>query len=89
MNARIPWDQELPGWLRCLWWSCCGSGLGAIGGVVWAFCKAAADRTPEWEINEVVNSVTGACVGALIGLGVGLLVALLRRPRRTEASGEA
>ena len=84
MDGWMQWEQGLPGRLRYLAWSCCGSGVGVIGGVVWAFVEAAADRSPEWEINEVVHTIIGACVGGLIGVGIGLLAAWVRRPRHRD-----
>ena len=86
MSAWVQWDQEIPGWLRYLWWSCCGGGLGMFGGVVWACFAAAADRSPEWEMHSIINSMIGACVGAFVGIAIGVLIAWLRRPPRTGLS---
>ena len=86
MSAWVQWDQEIPGWLRYLWWSCCGGGLGMFGGVIWAFVAARADRAPDREMHAILHSMIGACVGALIGAAGGLLVAWLRRPRRSGSS---
>ena len=82
MKTWLRWDQEIPHWLRCLWWSCCGAGLGMFGGMVWAIVAARMDRTPEWEVHSIINSIVYACVGALVGIAGGLLVAGLRGPRR-------
>src|SRR5205823_5001855 len=60
MSAWVQWDQEIPGWLRYLWWSCCGGGLGMFGGVIWAFVAARADRAPDREMHAILHSMIGA-----------------------------